>query len=64
MHTVRGGPASSDFGFYDAPLDANQAYSFHTYNLFSDAIDKSPLEELAGMAPMTSSLRTGRFSRS
>ena len=45
-----GGPASSNFSFYKAPLDTNQAYSFHTYNLFSHALGESHLQKLAQMA--------------
>ena len=45
-----GGPAASDFTFYDGPLDSNQAYSFHAYNLFSDAIDREYFTKLAAMA--------------
>jgi hypothetical protein len=45
-----GGPASSDFSFYEEPLDSNQAYSFHSYNFFSNALGEEHLEELSRMA--------------
>ena len=45
-----GGIASSDFSIFDKPLDTNQAYSFHTYNLFSNDVGKAYIEGLAEMA--------------
>ena len=57
-----GGPASSDFSFYEGPLDPNQAYSFHTYNLFTNALGKSHLQKLAAMAEKHDvPLRNGEF---
>lgn len=32
--------ASNDFSMFEKPLDSNQVFSFHTYNLFSNVLDK------------------------
>lgn len=61
--TSAGGIASSDFSFYDGPLDDNQAYSFHTYNFLSSALGESHLEDLAEMAESRTPLRRRPMSR-
>ncbi|KAA3651223.1 MAG: hypothetical protein DWP95_00760 [Proteobacteria bacterium] len=50
MIILEGGRFSSDFSMYDKPLDANQVYSFHTYNFFTDETDEKNLIKLTEIA--------------
>lgn len=43
-------PFSSDFSIFPGPLDSNQAYSFHTYNLFSNALGEADFQKLVSIA--------------
>ena len=46
-----GGTAlSTDFSFYQGPIDDNQAYTFHTYDFFSHDVDASHVTGLAKLA--------------
>ena len=46
-----GGTAlSTDFSFYQGPIDDNQAYTFHTYDFFSHDVDASHVAGLAKLA--------------
>ncbi len=51
MIFIEGGQfASSDFTMYNGPMDSNQAYSFHTYNLFANSTDQPNLIKYAKLA--------------
>lgn len=50
MIILEGSHYSSNFSMFDNPLDRNQAYGFHSYNLFGDASDKANLEKLSTIA--------------
>lgn len=45
-----GSALSTDFSFYEGPIDDNQAYVFHTYDFLSHHIDGSHLAKLAKLA--------------
>ncbi|MBZ0111133.1 MAG: cellulase family glycosylhydrolase [Thermoanaerobaculia bacterium] len=47
---LAGTALSTEFGFYEGPLDANQAYTFHTYDFLSHDIDDSRVAKLARLA--------------
>ena len=47
---LTGKALSTDFRFFDGPLDDNQAYTFHTYNFFSHDIDEANLAKIASIA--------------
>lgn len=44
------GTVANDFSAFHIPLDANQVYSFHSYNFLSDATDENVLKRLAYFA--------------
>ena len=50
MIILEGGQFSSDFTMYTEPLDANQVYSFHTYNFFTEETDEKNLDKLSKIA--------------
>lgn len=50
MIILEGGHFSSDFSMYDRPLDANQVYSFHSYNFLSEKTDIKNLDKLTAIA--------------
>ncbi len=50
MIILEGSQFSSDFSMYTAPLDANQIYSFHSYNFFTNDTDQANLLKLANLA--------------
>ena len=47
---LSGTKLSTDLSLYDGPLDSNQAYTFHSYNFFSDDSSKATLEKQAAIA--------------
>ena len=47
---LTGKALSTDFSFYEGPLDDNQAYTFHTYNFLSHDIGESQMAQLASVA--------------
>lgn len=50
MIILKGGNFASDFTMYNKPLDANQAYSFHSYNFLTNESDKANIEKLTEKA--------------
>ena len=50
MIILEGSQFSSDFSMYTSPLDANQVYSFHSYNFFTNDTDQANLLKLANIA--------------
>ncbi|MGB5434568.1 MAG: cellulase family glycosylhydrolase [Maribacter sp.] len=50
MIILEGSQFSSDFSMYITPLDANQVYSFHSYNFFTNDTDQANLLKLATIA--------------
>ena len=50
MIILEGSQFSSDFSMYTSPLDANQIYSFHSYNFFTNDTDQANLLKLANLA--------------